>query len=427
MTNLFYKIAIVAALAGAFSFNAKADSFEERDSITYYLNDSSGTAEAISTTKKGGEAVIKSVVTIEVDDPQNPGKKITKSYTVTAVSGFMSINISSVSIPSTVTVVKARAFNGCTKLRDVTLPAGLRLLGNSSFSGCVSLKEVSVPVGCVVDDFAFNGCTSLQTVTSAGVDSIGNSAFSGCTELTQALNLPAKSGTFIYSGCSSLRNKPITENGIPKGTFSNCTSLVVTDIRMLDGAEIGEMAFMGCTSITEVYIDGAPVGDGAFGGCTSLSKVEFGETQTVIGASAFSSCPLEQVICNATTPPVAYFEGTAGSAFSSLHYSSATLYVPANWLNLYATTEPWKNFLNIKTLADAGVGRVMDDKRSIAVAVENGCINLLGADESMLVDVYNVDGSLVHSISAGNLRHTPVPVGNYVVRSPLGAAKVAVH
>ncbi len=416
------RTAIIAAMfVATSSIPSLADSFEEKDGVTYFLSDSTHTAEAMGTTRNEGNVNIASTVSIEVADPKNPEKKITKTYTVTRVSGFSGKGINSVSIPATVTEIGKFAFQSCTELKSVNLPAALRSLGSSAFSGCSSISAVSIPVGCTLGDYAFNGCTSLKTASTTGVDSIGNAAFMGCTSLIQGINLPRKSGEGIYSQCTSLKDKPITENGIPDRTFQGCKSLNVREIRMLDGAKIGVGAFSGCTSITEIYIDGAPVGIGAFDGCTSLTKVEFGEKVSQIGVSAFYNCPLKTVICNSATPPTAYDSGIAGSAFSSLHYSSATLYVPANWINVYAATQPWKNFFSIKAIA-AGVDNPTAEK--IKVVAANGKLQVSGVDSAESIDVFNATGALAMRVTAARLGNQQFPAGVYVVRCKGISSKV---
>lgn len=416
------KTAIVAALFLAMApAKAHADSFEEKDSVNYFLSDSTRTAEAVGTTRTKGHVNIASTVSIEVPDPKDPQKKITKTYTVTRVSGFKGKGISSVSIPGTVTEIARYAFQSCTELKSVALPAALSQLGHSAFSGCTSLGEVSIPAGCTVGGYAFNGCTALKSVSSTGVDSIGNAAFMGCTSLTQGINLPRKSGTGIYSQCTALKAKPITEHGIPDRTFEGCTSLQVSEIRMLDGAKIGVGAFTGCKAITSIYIDGAPIGIGAFDACTSLKRVELGERVSRVGEAAFHGCPLETVVSHASMPPVAYNEGTAGSAFSPLHYSSATLYVPANWMSVYATTQPWKNFFSIKAIA-AGVDAPEAD--APCVVAGKGRVTVTGVDPAEQIEVLDMSGRQVARATARALSQQQLPAGPHLVRCRRLTAKV---
>ena len=418
----FRKTAAMAALLVVMAAPmAHADSFEEKDGVNCFLSDATRTAEAVGTTRTSGHVGIASTVSIEVPDPQVPQKKITKTYTVTRVSGFMGKGISSVSIPGTVTHIARTAFQSCSELKSVNLPAALSELGASAFSGCTSLGEVSIPAGCIVGSYAFSGCTSLTTASSVGVDSIGSSAFMGCSSLTQGISLPRKSGAGIYSQCTSLKSKPITEHGIPDRTFEGCTSLQVSEIRMLDGAKIGAGAFSGCKAITEIYIDGAPVGVGAFDACSSLTKVVLGERVSRVGEAAFHGCPLKAVVCYASVPPVAYNEGIAASAFSSLHYSSATLYVPANWMSVYAVTQPWKNFFTIKALT-AGIDAPRADAPQVVAG--KGRVMVAGIDDAEMVEVLDMGGRPVARATAASLSHRTLPSGPYLVRCRALTAKV---
>ena len=163
------------------------------------------------------------------------------------------------------------------------------------------------------------------------------------------------------------------------------------------------------------------MGIGAFDACTSLTKVEFGEKVSKIGVSAFYNCPLKTVICNSATPPTAYDSGIAGSAFSSLHYSSATLYVPANWINVYAATQPWKNFFSIKAIA-AGVDNPTAER--IKVVAANGKLQVSGVDSAESVDVFNATGALAMRVTAARLGNQQFPAGVYVVRCKGISSKV---
>ena len=56
---------------------------------------------------------------------------------VTCENGaFQSCNITSVSLPNTITLLPAGAFNGCKKLINVSLPNTIKGIGAASFAGC---------------------------------------------------------------------------------------------------------------------------------------------------------------------------------------------------------------------------------------------------------------------------------------------------
>ena len=93
-------------------------------------------------------------------------------------------SLTSVTIPSTVTYIGERAFEG-TSLTSVTIPSGVTSIGEGTFifSG---LTSVVIPSGVTtIGDEAFGGCTNLTDVTiPSSVTNIEGSAFLGCTSLT---------------------------------------------------------------------------------------------------------------------------------------------------------------------------------------------------------------------------------------------------
>lgn len=86
---------------------------------------------------------------------------------------FQDCDITSITLPATITVVGAGAFENCTSLSSVTLPEGVTTISAAAFNGCTSLTEVKLP-STVTDlgsnteygyvSYAFGGCTSLSSV-----------------------------------------------------------------------------------------------------------------------------------------------------------------------------------------------------------------------------------------------------------------------
>lgn len=76
--------------------------------------------------------------------------------------------LTSVTIPDSVTELENSAFFGCTSLSSVTLPQGMTKIGQSAFSGCTSLAEVSIPDSVTEVGYqAFWGTAILEAQTGA--------------------------------------------------------------------------------------------------------------------------------------------------------------------------------------------------------------------------------------------------------------------
>ena len=140
-------------------------------------------------------------------------------------------NITSVTIPESVTKINYSAFEGCSSLTDITIPAGVNDIGNSAFKDCSSLTSITIPYGVTyITTSTFNGCGSLASVTIPNsVTTIGDSAFRFCSSLKN-ITIPdsvTKIRDIVFWGCSSLTSITIPEavTSIGYSVFYNCNSL----------------------------------------------------------------------------------------------------------------------------------------------------------------------------------------------------------
>ena len=83
------------------------------------------------------------------------------------------------------------AFWSCYNLTSVSIPNSVTRIGECAFSGCSRLNSVTIPSNVTsIDDAAFSGCSNLTTITIPNsVVTIGNQAFSDCGSLTSIINL----------------------------------------------------------------------------------------------------------------------------------------------------------------------------------------------------------------------------------------------
>ncbi len=244
-------------------------------------------------------------------------------------------NLTSVTIPESVTSIGSSAFYGCSGLTKITLPfTGDKphtatdqyqypfgfIFGESSYTSATattqlyyygsstsswtrttyyiptSLKEVVI-TGCSHIPYgAFYNCSGLTEVTIGNsVTSIGGKAFSGCSGLTEVTigNSVTTIGEEAFIGCSGLTEVTIPESvtSIGVGAFENCSGL--TEITIPNSVtSIGSSAFSGCSGLTEVTIPNSVtlIGNYAFDGCSGLTEVTIPNSVTSIGYSAFKGC-----------------------------------------------------------------------------------------------------------------------------------------
>ena len=93
---------------------------------------------------------------------------------------FQDCQITSISLPATLTEIPDGTFNNCQKLTKVTLAEGITRIGAGAFANCTSLQDIYLPetVSDMEGWYIFGNCTSLKKVnTPKLVTSLGNGCF----------------------------------------------------------------------------------------------------------------------------------------------------------------------------------------------------------------------------------------------------------
>lgn len=93
------------------------------------------------------------------------------------------VNMTSISIPETVTHIEDYAFDKCTGLKHFTIPMEVTHIGHMAFINCSSLIDIIIPPSVKeIENSAFWRCTSLSKFTlPSTVEKIGEQLFYGCT------------------------------------------------------------------------------------------------------------------------------------------------------------------------------------------------------------------------------------------------------
>ena len=95
-------------------------------------------------------------------------------------------NVTSITIPNSVTSIEYGAFSACSNLTSITIPESVTSIGSLAFYYCYSLKSITIPEGVTsIKERTFSGCEGLTSITiPESVTSIDDFAFAVCESLT---------------------------------------------------------------------------------------------------------------------------------------------------------------------------------------------------------------------------------------------------
>ena len=169
-----------------------------------------------------------------------------------------------------------------TSLKTVIITGG-NSIPDSAFEGCYNLTSITIPDSVTsIGDSAFSRCSGLSSIAIPNsVTSIGQSAFYGCSRGLTSITV--SSGNTVYRSEDNCLIKQ-TDNVLILGCK---TSIIPNNV-----TSIGDYAFSSCSGLTSITIPNnvTSIGSSAFEDCSGLTSITIPNNVTSIGDSAFYNC-----------------------------------------------------------------------------------------------------------------------------------------
>ena len=244
-----------------------------------------------------------------------------KDYKVTQIAGNALsaendsekfAQISSITVPDSVTSIGQAAFGGCSNLTSITLPfVGGKLNGTENtyfgyifgaggaaqnskyvpkFLETVTIENNNIDANISIDANTFDTCANIKTITFGnGVTGFDSGALYGCNSI-QELTLPFLGETLEQGSILGYIFGSSSNEDVP----TSLTSLTVTG-----ECNIVDRAYKGCTSLITVSLDNVlSIGDEAFADCENLETVYVSDIISDMGNNVFSGCDSEKFNVN---------------------------------------------------------------------------------------------------------------------------------
>ena len=366
------------------------DELQEADSLLKFTIQSNNTVSVrcgVKPENLKGDIVIPSKV--EIDG---------KIYNVTSIEEYAFTecnNMTSITIPASITSVGFGVFNGCLGLTNVEIPSSITRIEGQMFGWSPNLTSVKIPTSVTsIGDRAFRECIKLNSleipssVTDFGVEAFYNSHADLIIDNSEE---NVKVGSYAFGGCHSVTWKGVIldkeETGLQfevsgsnatvvKGDYSKLESVIIpSKVKINDKvyavAGIANNAFINCKSLTYVKVSGGVtnMGVATFSGCENLETVVLGDGIKKISNSLFKGCAsLSDINIPASVTEIdeSAFEGCA---------SLTSIDIPANVTNIVEYA-----FYGCKNLASIKV----DDKNTTYSSVDGVLYN---KEKTILIQV----------------------------------------
>ncbi len=348
------------------------------------------------------------------------------TYDVTEVGFFFQKNLTSVTIPSSVTVILPSAFSNNPNLVDAPLHNGITSIGSNAFNNC-SLTSVNIPISMTTIENSTFSINNIASVTIPdNITSLGNSAFQNNNIANAVLSNNLTSiGDFAFENNSITSiNFPSTLINIGQGAFMNND---LTSVTIPNGVtDIPMNAFLQ-NNIANLTIPNSvtSIGSAAFRS-NQLTTVTIPASVTNIEDRAFNNNPFTDVTSLAITPPIITTTGDFMDTFAS-NRSTINLHIPTGTTGAYVTDSGalWTGFNSVAE--DASLSATdFELENGIKIITNKDELKIISSGSAKLKNycIYSITGAKVQKGTENTIGINTLSNGIYILELNFDTGKL---